>query len=78
MPKNRFDCKEILLLVRTNRFDRKKNRLLVPKIRFDCIFNAIHGSPGEDGKLAKILESLNVPFTSSNSKSAELTFNKKR
>ena len=25
---------------------------------FDVIFNAIHGSPGEDGKLAKILESL--------------------
>ncbi len=44
---------------------------------FDVVFNAIHGSPGEDGKLAKVLESLKIPFTSCNSKSAELTFNKK-
>ena len=45
---------------------------------FDVIFNAIHGSPGEDGKLARILESLKIPFTSCDSKSAKLTFNKKK
>ena len=48
------------------------------ELHFDVVFNAIHGSPGEDGKLAKILESLNIPFTSCNSESAVITFNKKK
>ena len=69
-----LDGDEKLPIVKNKFSFFKKNKELF----FDVIFNAIHGSPGEDGKLAKILESLNVPFTSSNSKSAELTFNKKK
>ena len=31
-------------------------------VHFDVVFNAIHGTPGEDGKLAKLLSSLNIPL----------------
>ena len=47
------------------------------KIRFDCIFNAIHGSPGEDGFMQAYLELLNIPQTSCNMYQAALTFNKR-
>lgn len=44
---------------------------------FDCVFNAIHGSPGEDGLLQAYFELLNIPQTSCNSYQAALTFNKR-
>ena len=47
-----------------------------PKIRFDCIFNAIHGDPGENGKIQSYFESLNIPITGSDSKQSEITFDK--
>ncbi|MFA8301218.1 MAG: D-alanine--D-alanine ligase [Hyphomicrobiales bacterium] len=46
------------------------------KIKFDCVFNAIHGDPGENGRLAGYLEMLDVPFTSSGSISSCITFHK--
>lgn len=45
-------------------------------IRFDCVFIAIHGTPGEDGKLQGYFEMLGIPFTSSNAITSALTFNK--
>jgi D-alanine-D-alanine ligase len=47
------------------------------KVRFDCVFNAIHGSPGEDGYMQAYLELMNVPQTSCNMYLAALTFNKR-
>ncbi len=47
-----------------------------PKIRFDCIFNAIHGDPGENGKIQSYFESLNIPITGSDSSQSEITFDK--
>lgn len=47
------------------------------KIHFDCIFNAIHGTPGEDGILQAYFELLNLPQTSCNHYQAALTFNKR-
>lgn len=47
------------------------------KIRFDCVFNAIHGSPGEDGFMQGYLELLKIPQTSCNMYQAALTFNKR-
>lgn len=44
---------------------------------FDVVFNAIHGPPGEDGQLAEILASLNIPHTSCSRTIAALTFNKR-
>lgn len=45
-------------------------------IIFDGVFNAIHGSPGEDGKLPGYFEMLNIPTTSCSSDISALTFNK--
>ncbi|NQV01748.1 MAG: D-alanine--D-alanine ligase [Bacteroidia bacterium] len=45
-------------------------------IRFDIVFNAIHGTPGENGKLQGYLEMLGIPYTSSNVITSALTFNK--
>lgn len=46
-------------------------------ITFDCIFNAIHGTPGEDGHLQGYLAMLNIPHTSCPMYQAALTFNKR-
>ncbi|WCO00967.1 D-alanine--D-alanine ligase [Psychroserpens ponticola] len=47
------------------------------KINFDCVFNAIHGSPGEDGFMQGYFELLNIPHTSCGMYQAALTFNKR-
>ncbi|MBT8306273.1 MAG: D-alanine--D-alanine ligase, partial [Maribacter sp.] len=40
---------------------------------FDCIFNAIHGTPGEDGLMQAYFELLGIPQTSCNYYQAALT-----
>ena len=47
------------------------------KINFDCVFNAIHGSPGEDGFMQGYFKLLNIPHTSCGMYQAALTFNKR-
>jgi|TARA_B100000497_G_scaffold125882_1_gene163334 D-alanine-D-alanine ligase len=47
------------------------------KITFDCVFNAIHGAPGENGILQAYFELLSIPHTSCNMYQAALTFNKR-
>ncbi|WP_185855435.1 D-alanine--D-alanine ligase [Blattabacterium cuenoti] len=47
------------------------------RINFDCIFNAIHGSPGEDGMLQSYFDLLKIPYTGCNFHQANITFNKK-
>ncbi|MDV7187198.1 D-alanine--D-alanine ligase [Lutibacter sp. TH_r2] len=47
------------------------------KINFDCVFNAIHGTPGEDGKILAYLELLNIKHTSAPFYQMALTFNKR-
>lgn len=47
------------------------------KITFDCVFNAIHGTPGEDGYMQGYFELLNIPHTSCGMYQAALTFNKR-
>ncbi len=46
------------------------------KIIFHCVFNAIHGTPGEDGKILGYFDMLGIPYTSSNMDVSALTFNK--
>lgn len=46
------------------------------KISFGAVFIAIHGTPGEDGKIQSYFEMLDIPFTSCNSFVSALTFNK--
>ncbi len=47
------------------------------KIAFDCVFNAIHGNPGENGMILSYLELLNIPHTSAPFYQMALTFNKR-
>ena len=47
------------------------------KITFDCVFNAIHGAPGENGYIQGYLEMLNIPHTSCNMFQAAVTFSKR-
>lgn len=47
------------------------------RIKFDCVFNAIHGTPGEDGLLQAYFELLGIPQTSCGYYQAALTFNKR-
>lgn len=47
------------------------------KIKFDCVFNTIHGTPGEDGRIQAYLGLLNIPQTACNYYEAALTFNKR-
>jgi D-alanine-D-alanine ligase len=47
------------------------------KIKFDCVFNAIHGTPGEDGLMQAYFELLEIPHTSCDYYQAALTFNKR-
>ena len=46
-------------------------------IKFDCVFNAIHGSPGEDGILQAYFDLIGIPQTSCGYYQAALTFNKR-
>ena len=46
-------------------------------IKFDCVFNAIHGAPGEDGYMQAYFELLGIPHTSCGMYQAALTFNKR-
>jgi D-alanine-D-alanine ligase len=46
------------------------------KIRFDAAFIAIHGTPGEDGRIQGYLDMLNIKYTTCNAIVSALTFNK--
>ncbi|MDP1623678.1 MAG: D-alanine--D-alanine ligase [Bacteroidales bacterium] len=46
------------------------------KIRFDAVFIAIHGTPGENGKLQGYFDMLNIPYTSCDVTTSAITFNK--
>jgi len=47
------------------------------KVNFDVVFNAIHGTPGEDGLMQAYFELLHIPQTSCDYYQAALTFNKR-
>ena len=84
--KDTFDCYKIY--VKENEWVLKKNNNSYPididnfkidgftNLKLDCIFNAIHGTPGEDGKIQKYFNDKNIPITGCNSYQSELTFNK--
>lgn len=47
------------------------------KISFDCVFNAIHGSPGEDGTILAYFDLIGLKHTSAPFYQMALTFNKR-
>lgn len=46
-------------------------------VAFDCVFNAIHGNPGENGMILSYLELLGIKHTSAPFYQMALTFNKR-
>lgn len=46
------------------------------KITFDGIFNILHGSPGEDGKMAGYFDMLGLPYTTCDALTSAITMNK--
>lgn len=46
-------------------------------LHFDGVFIAMHGTPGEDGKLQGYFDMLGLPYTSCNAATSALTFNKR-
>lgn len=46
------------------------------KIKFDGVFIAIHGSPGEDGKLQGYFDMIGMPYTTCNALTSAITMNK--
>jgi D-alanine-D-alanine ligase len=47
------------------------------KIFFDAALIALHGTPGEDGKLQGYFDCLHIPYTSCDASTSALTFNKR-
>ncbi len=46
------------------------------KVKFDAVFNAIHGTPGEDGKIQGYFDVLGIPYNNCGVLASALTFNK--
>ena len=85
--KEHYNCYRILIKEKNwslidenenlNEIDIKSFQVInYPNLIFDCIFNAIHGTPGEDGKIQKYFSNKKIPITGSNSVQSELTFDK--
>ena len=47
------------------------------RIHFDAVLVGLHGTPGEDGKLQGYFDTLNIPYTSCDTATSALTFNKR-
>ncbi len=87
---NKEKYKGYLIVIKGNDWfweDEQGNKFLVDKgdfsletggkkITFDGVFNAIHGTPGEDGKLQGYFDMMNLPYTSCNAATSALTFDK--
>lgn len=46
------------------------------KVTFDGVFNILHGSPGEDGKLAGYFDMVGLPYTTCDALTSAITMNK--
>lgn len=68
------DANDVEYPINKNDFSVEVNTI---KITFDVVFNAIHGTPGEDGLLQAYFELLGIKQTSCDYYQAALTFNKR-
>ena len=68
------DANDVEYPINKNDFSVEVNQ---EKITFDVVFNAIHGTPGEDGLLQAYFELLGIKQTSCDYYQAALTFNKR-
>ena len=47
------------------------------KINFDAVLVGLHGTPGEDGKLQGYFDTINIPYSTCDTATSALTFNKR-
>lgn len=47
------------------------------KVNFDAVLVSLHGTPGEDGKLQGYFDTMNIPYSSCDTATSALTFNKR-
>ena len=88
LDKNKFNCFRVVILknkwfyinyknqeitIDKKSFTLKLNNKLV---KFDCVFNAIHGSPGEDGEIQSYFEKLSIPITGCGAFQSKITYDK--
>lgn len=75
-----IDTKQWSCIIDQQKYAVDKNDFSVDingkKLKFDIVFNVLHGSPAEDGKLPAYFEMLNIPFTGPSSLPAALTMDK--
>lgn len=87
IDKNKFEA--ILVTMRLGKWEAQLSNQSFPidkndfsfqldnnRIKFDYVFIAIHGTPGEDGKLQAYFDLLRIPYSSPNHVGSTLTFNK--
>jgi D-alanine-D-alanine ligase len=89
LDKNRFDVYKIDINPKGwfyedasgNKTEVDKNDFTVmcegKKVNFHAVFIGMHGTPGEDGKLQGYFDMVGLPYTSCNSATSALTFNKR-
>lgn len=72
-PSWKYDHKGSLIDIDKNDFS-----LIIEgqKVLFDFVFIAIHGTPGEDGKLQGYLDMLGISYSASNLLASSISFNK--
>ncbi len=72
--------KEWMAVVNEKEYSVDKNDFSVltteERIEFDCAFIAIHGTPGEDGKLQGYFDLLQIPYTTPSLLNTAITFSK--
>ena len=88
LDKNRFNVHLILMkgnswsvrLENGTTVEIDKNDFTLPlpegRVRFDAVFIAIHGTPGENGKLQGYFDMLGIPYVGCKADVSALTFNK--
>lgn len=87
IDRNKFDPIKVSIIddvwkaeVNGESFEVNKNDFSVQtsneKIKFDAVFMAIHGTPGEDGKLQGYFDMLHIPYTTCGVLEASITFHK--
>lgn len=73
--------KWVVLDINNNEYPINKNDFSADingnKLKFDCVFNAIHGHPGENGVMMAYFELLGIKHTSAPFYQMALTFNKR-
>lgn len=88
LDKNKFNCfKVVILKDKWVHIDSKDQEIIIDResftfklnnklIQFDCVFNAIHGSPGEDGEIQNYFDKLNIPLTGCGYFQSKITYDK--